>query len=78
MSETQQAPLPGWYDDGTGDGLLRWWNGRAWEDHYQPAPAPIVPVRQLPRWLPPVLAVTGLIIVALLLELTPIAAWFRF
>lgn len=37
----EQAPTPGWYDDGAGDGLWRYWNGRAWEEKYMPAPTPV-------------------------------------
>jgi hypothetical protein len=78
MSETQQAPLPGWYDDGTGDGLVRWWNGRGWEDQYRQAPKPIVPVKQLPRWLPPVLAVAGLAVIYFAYQLPWVHAFFSF
>ncbi|MBT0993865.1 DUF2510 domain-containing protein [Cellulomonas sp. DKR-3] len=34
MSQTQ----PGWYDDGSGTGTQRWWDGSAWTDRTQPAP----------------------------------------
>ncbi len=30
---------PGWYDDGQHPGSLRWWNGMAWTEHYQPVVA---------------------------------------
>lgn len=29
----------GWYDDGSGTGKKRWWDGQAWTDHYQEQPA---------------------------------------
>lgn len=31
------SPQPGWYDDGTGTGAKRWWNGEQWTDDVQPA-----------------------------------------
>jgi hypothetical protein len=38
---------PGWYDDPTGTGGQRWWNGSAWTEHAgPPAAAPGAPVRQ--------------------------------
>jgi hypothetical protein len=78
MDETKQAPLPGWYDDKTGDGLVRWWNGRAWTEDYKKAPAPIVPVKQLPRWMPPALVVVGLVVIYALYQLAPVRAFFNF
>lgn len=35
MAETEA----GWYDDGTGTGTKRWWNGQSWTDEYQKEPA---------------------------------------
>jgi hypothetical protein len=29
----------GWYDDGSGTGTKRWWDGQNWTDQYQPLPA---------------------------------------
>ena len=29
----------GWYDDGSGTGTKRWWDGQKWTDEYQPPPA---------------------------------------
>lgn len=28
----------GWYDDGSGTGRLRWWDGENWTDQYQDVP----------------------------------------
>ncbi len=28
----------GWYDDGTGSGKQRWWDGQSWTDQYQEPP----------------------------------------
>ncbi len=74
MTEPKPAPLPGWY----GDGLVRWWNGRNWENRYEPAPKPIVPVKQLPRWVPPLLAVVGIVAAYLVYELTPLHLLHQF
>jgi len=76
MSNTQQAPLPGWYDDGAQDGLLRWWNGRAWEDRYEPKPAPIIPVKQYPKWVYPVGVLATLAAIYAVYVLTPLHTWF--
>jgi len=35
VTETQA----GWYDDGSGTGTKRWWDGQNWTDQYQPQPA---------------------------------------
>ena len=29
----------GWYDDGTGTGRKRWWDGQSWTADYQEQPA---------------------------------------
>jgi hypothetical protein len=29
----------GWYDDGSGSGAKRWWDGQNWSDQYQQPPA---------------------------------------
>jgi hypothetical protein len=29
----------GWYDDGSGTGAKRWWDGQNWTDQYQPPPS---------------------------------------
>ena len=29
----------GWYDDGSGTGTKRWWDGQVWTDEYQQPPA---------------------------------------
>jgi hypothetical protein len=42
MSSPESAPPPGWYSDGSGEGL-RWWNGREWTEHRN-GPAPTQPV----------------------------------
>lgn len=35
MTNTQA----GWYDDGSGTGTKRWWDGQSWTDQYQQPPA---------------------------------------
>lgn len=35
MTNTQA----GWYDDGSGTGAKRWWDGQNWTDQYQQPPA---------------------------------------
>ena len=35
MTSTQA----GWYDDGSGTGRKRWWDGKGWTDQYQQPPA---------------------------------------
>lgn len=30
---------PGWYDDASGSGTQRWWDGQRWTDHYTAPPA---------------------------------------
>ena len=35
MTNTQA----GWYDDGSGTGAQRWWDGQNWTDQYQQPPA---------------------------------------
>jgi len=39
VSEQGTAPPPGFYDDGSG--RQRWWDGEAWTEHRQGAPAPV-------------------------------------
>ena len=36
---TQPPPPPAWYPDPAGGGGTRWWDGRGWTDHVQPAAA---------------------------------------
>jgi hypothetical protein len=36
----QQAP-PGWYQDPTTSGYLRWWTGEAWAQYYHPMSVPL-------------------------------------
>lgn len=42
------TPGPGWLDDPTSPGIVRWWDGTKWTDHRQAkfAPAPGVVVNQ--------------------------------
>ncbi|MDQ2699597.1 MAG: DUF2510 domain-containing protein, partial [Actinomycetota bacterium] len=35
---TEPTTPAGWYDDGSGTGALRYWDGSAWTDHRAPAP----------------------------------------
>ena len=43
MTETtQQAPVPGWYQDPQGQGL-RWWDGTGWTTHVQQSAPPATP-----------------------------------
>lgn len=47
---TSGAVDPGWYDDPTGTGGQRWWDGERWTEHAGPpagAPRPPAPVAQL-------------------------------
>jgi hypothetical protein len=39
MTHHGGAP-PGWYDDPTGSGAQRWWDGQRWTDHRRGAQAP--------------------------------------
>jgi hypothetical protein len=32
----------GWYDDGTGTGAKRWWDGKQWTEDRQPPPSGLV------------------------------------
>ncbi|KUI29351.1 DUF2510 domain-containing protein [Mycobacterium sp. GA-2829] len=49
---THHGNVPaGWYDDGTGTGAQRWWDGQRWTEHrtsppYRPAPYPRAPGAQ--------------------------------
>lgn len=36
---TQSGPPAGWYDANDGTGRQRWFDGSAWTEHYQSAPA---------------------------------------
>lgn len=33
------SPQAGWYDDGSGTGRQRWWDGSRWTEQYQPPPS---------------------------------------
>ena len=37
MTQHGNAPA-GWYDDGTGTGAQRWWDGQRWTEHHTPPP----------------------------------------
>jgi len=37
--ETMTNAHAGWYDDGSGTGTKRWWDGQVWTDRYQQPPA---------------------------------------
>jgi hypothetical protein len=36
---TMTNPAAGWYDDGSGTGRKRWWDGQIWTDKYQQSPS---------------------------------------
>ncbi|TFB84113.1 DUF2510 domain-containing protein [Cryobacterium algoricola] len=39
VDERSTSTVPaGWYNDGTGTGTIRWWDGSAWTNNVQPAP----------------------------------------
>ncbi|WP_350348907.1 DUF2510 domain-containing protein [Agromyces sp. G08B096] len=42
MSDPNATPA-GWYDDGSGTGTLRYWDGSAWTEHRMPAPPAAAP-----------------------------------
>jgi hypothetical protein len=44
---TRQLPPAGWYPDPVGGGGLRYFNGRAWTDHYSQPPQQMAAGRQL-------------------------------
>ncbi len=45
---TPTGPPPGWYDDPSGSGRQRWYDGTQWTEHFQSVPAP-QPVRAQPQ-----------------------------
>jgi hypothetical protein len=75
---------PGWYDEGTGSGRMRWWSGVAWTEHVAvpavfaapvaaPAPAVAAPVRPpLPADRPVYSAWIWLVVLLPLLSYTAI------
>ncbi len=40
MGDTQQAPIPGWYEDPDNPALIQYWDGNDWTGH-QAEPAPL-------------------------------------
>lgn len=47
-SPVSAGPPAGWYADSPSSTRLRWWNGSAWTDHYQTAPAPVREIAAAP------------------------------
>nr|WP_081895848.1 DUF2510 domain-containing protein [Cellulosimicrobium sp. MM] len=45
MSTPDGSPAPGWYDDGSGTGVQRYWDGSSWTQHTIPAPQNQPPLR---------------------------------
>jgi hypothetical protein len=37
---------PGWYDDATGSGAMRWWDGQRWTEHRGPGPQRAAPYQR--------------------------------
>ena len=79
MSETTSSSAaavpPGWYDDGTGSGQLRWWSGVDWTEHVA-APHAMVPERPaLPADRPIYSAWIWLIVLLPLLTYTSFLFW---
>ncbi|MFF1875766.1 DUF2510 domain-containing protein [Kitasatospora herbaricolor] len=50
MSNPSTTAPAGWYDDGTGTGAQRYWDGTAWTDATQAPPA--VPAQAVPATAP--------------------------
>ena len=39
MGDTQQAPIPGWYEDPDNPALIQYWDGNDWTTHTRQTPA---------------------------------------